>query len=365
MALPSEASLRAIVEAGIAAPSAENRHFLRFEPADGMLRLISTDQPTWADQPHRRWLALVSYGAVVENMALRAGALGLVQATDWLADRARPGLIAHCRWTPSGATADPLAQAIAQRHTNRRFYARRPVAAEILQQLAAQASVVSGARLLWMDDPEHRALALSAMRIAESERFRREALHAELFGAVRFELGWQASADEGLPPGTLEVEPPMRASFAALRRWPLMRAMTRLGAHHALGLRAAWLPARLAPQLGLVMADSPDEALAAIDGGRALQRVWLAASAAGLAMQPMAAAVALARQRAAPGWVSADTQQRIVDRLNRLTGGRAGAACMLFRLGHAPAPSVVTARPPVEHFFVAENARKEVPGRIN
>jgi hypothetical protein len=342
--LPASQRLRDILQSGIQAPSAENRHYLRFEIAGDRVKLLSTDTPTWSDQPHRKMLALISYGAVVENMALRAAQLGEAQTTRWLPDPAQPALIAECRWTPAQPADDSLAQVIAQRHTNRRFYRRTPVAASALQRMSAAAAAVPGAALVWLDEPAARATALQAVRIAETERFRRPALHHELFTAVDFTLGWRRSSAEGLPPGALEVEPPMRPGFAALRRWPLMRAASWLGLHHMLGLRAADMPCRLAPHIGLLRCDVDDPQLAALGAGRALERSWLAATAEGLAFQPMAAATALARQHAGGGWVSSGAQREILQRLGRLTHGRPMSAFMLLRIGHAAPPSFVTER---------------------
>jgi hypothetical protein len=347
---PPPESLRAILQSGIQAPSAENKHYLRFELEADRVGLVSTDTPSWTALPHRRVLALVSYGAVVENMALRAATLGHAQAAHWFPDPARTDLVAELRWSAAEPASDPLAAALEHRHTNRRFYGRKRVEVNALQRLSAAAEAIPGAQLLWLAD-RPRALALQAMRIAETERFRREALHEELFSAVRFEAGWHRTTEEGLPPGALEVEPPMRAAFAALRRWPLMRQLGRFGGHHALGIRAAYLPCALAPQLGLVLCDGDNDRLAAAGAGRALERTWLAATAEGLAFQPMAAAIALAHQRAGSGWVAEPAQREILRRLEQLTGGRAGSAYMFFRIGHAAAPSVTTGRPALEQFL--------------
>jgi hypothetical protein len=349
MALPPDDALRPILEAGLRAPSAENRHFLRLRPAGGQLELLSTDVDSWAERPHRRLLALLSYGAVVENMALRSAALGASLRPAWWPDAARPALVAALDWVRSEATADPLAAAIDARHTNRRFYRREALPPAELAQLDAAVAAVPGARLLWLDRPPLRAAALRLLRLAESERFRRPALHEELFSAVRFEAGWERSTAEGLPPGSLEVEPPMRPGFAALRRWPLMRAAAALGAPALLGLRAAWLPCRLSPHLGLVLAEATPE-MRELVGGRALERAWLAATALGLAFQPMAAPIALARQRAGNGWVAPAVQARLREGLRELAGTGA-EPCMFFRLGRAPAPSVVTSREPLATYL--------------
>ena len=81
----------------------------------------------------------------------------------------------------------------------------------------------------------------------------------------------------------------MRPVFQALRRPALMSTLNRLGAASMLGWRSAWLPIRLSPGLCLLVipATARSDVLA---GGRALQRVWLEATLAGLSVQPYAAA---------------------------------------------------------------------------
>lgn len=352
MALPPDAALHRILEAGIRAPSAENRHYLRLRPGSEGVELISTDLATWAERPHRRLLALLSYGAVVENMALRSAELGWTLEPAWAPEPGRPELIAALAWRAAPPRADPLAAAIDARHTNRRFYRREALPASALDRLAAAAAAVPGCRVLWLDDGPRRREALHVLRIAETERFRRRALHEELFGAVHFELGWQRSAPEGLPPGALEVEPPMRPGFAALRHWPLMRAAGVFGAPVMLGLRASWLPCRLAPHLGVVLSDAPPDRLE-LQAGRALERAWLAATALDLAFQPMAAPTALERQRPGGGWVSPQVRERLSAGLERIASGTGARPCMFFRLGRAVPPSVATQRQPLEGYVDA------------
>jgi hypothetical protein len=352
MALPPDAALRRILEAGIRAPSAENRHYLRLRPGPDGVELISTDIGTWADRPHRRLLALLSYGAVVENMALRSAELGWTLEPAWGPAPGRPELIAALAWRAAPPRADPLAAAIDARHTNRRFYRREALPASALDRLASAAATVPGCRVLWLDDRPRRREALHLLRIAETERFRRRALHDELFGAVRFEVGWQRSTPEGLPPGALEVEPPMRAGFASLRHGPLMRAAGALGAPVLLGLRATWLPCRLAPHLGVVLSDGRPDRLE-LDAGRALERAWLAATALDLAFQPMAAPTALERQRPGAGWVSPQVQESLRAGLARIAEGSAGWPCVFFRLGRAGPPSVATQRQQLDGYVDA------------
>jgi hypothetical protein len=127
-----------------------------------------------------------------------------------------------------------------------------------------------------------------------------------------------------------------------------MRAANLLGTHLALGLRAGYLPCALSPHIGLILASEPRQELGALQAGRAFERVWLAATAEGLALQPMAAATALAQQRPGDGWVSAATRARLSKLLDEMREGHSAKPYLLFRLGQADAPSVVTARKPLE-----------------
>lgn len=342
---PDEPLLARILESGLRAPSAENRHYLRFRLRPDGVDLLSTDTSTWRAQPHRRMLALLAYGAVLENMCLSSAASGLELETTILPDPRAPDLMASLRWKPArdASVADPLERAIAGRHTNRRFYRRTQLDAAVLADLAIAAARVPGAGLEWLDGRDSRRLALEAIRVAETERFVGERLHRELFGAVRFEHGWRNTSVEWLAPSTLEIEPPMRLPFALLRHPRLMRILARLGGHHLLGLRAGYLPAASAPHLGMIVAGGEDDA-AAFAAGRAFQRVWLCASANGLALQPMAATTALVRQIPGDGWVRPRVQARLRALLAALSRGHPGTAFMLFRIGRAGAASAIAGR---------------------
>ncbi len=348
---PQGQTLHAILRAGVLAPSADNRHRLRFDVADGVVHLVGTDVSTWPGQPHRQMLALLALGAVIENMALRSAQFGLaMKVTHWPACQ-QLDCVAELHWEASTLHADPLALAIESRHTNRRFYQRSALPPSTINALSTAAASSPGAQVRWLDTGRTRTLALRALRIAETERFRRQSLHQELFEAVRFDVGWQDSAEEGLPPATLQIERPMRGPFSLLRRWPLMRAACGLGAHHLLGLRAAYFPCAVAPHIGLMLAGATSERLAAVQAGRSFQRLWLAAAQAGLALQPMAAATALVRQAPGAGWVSAESKAELARVLHLLCPEPQLHAYLLFRLGRAQPPAAMTTRPALEHYL--------------
>jgi hypothetical protein len=347
MAALTRAQAESIIEAGILAPSADNHHLLRFRIGEGGIELWGSGGFDSAPF-HRRVLALISLGAVLENMALRAARLGLRAEEVWPGEGSSPARpIVELRFDAAQPHTSELEAAIAERHTNRRVLYRGPaLSAEARRQVEEDARSVAGVRLLWLDAPDVRRRALRLVTLAEAKRFKSRPLHEELFSAIRFEVGWRASATEGLPPGALEIEPPMRPMFKTLRHWGWMRLLAAVGMHRMIGLRAAYLPCRTAPHL-CVLATTLDLERGPIDVGRALERIWLRATHLGLAFQPLAAPTLLALE----GYREVDESVR-----RRLAEGWAGICpdalpLMVFRMGRAPPASVRAGRPPVTDFL--------------
>ena len=338
--------LSSLAAAAVAAPSADNRHVFRLEAGADSMRLLGTPEFLQAAQ-NRRILGLLSIGAAVENIALRAASLGLRLKPEWDLGRKHDATLARLTFHEAPARASPLEQAIEQRHSNRRVRFRGPPLAPQLQQgLAAEAGAVEGTGLVWLDAPAERRRALQLVRWAETERFRSRALHDELFGSIRFDAGWNASVDEGLPPAALELPLFERPAFASLKSWPLQRAANWLGTHRMIGFRAADLPCRLAPHLCAISARGERDA-AAVNAGRLLQRVWLHATTLGLSFQVFAASPLYAHEGA--DGVDPALRSRLASGWQELSP--LAAPFIVFRMGYANAPSMRAGRPAPQTLF--------------
>ena len=355
MALTREQA-ESIIEAGILAPSADNRHLLRFEIAEGGIRLWGSDEFEAAPF-HRRVLSLISLGAVVENMVLRGARLGLRAEVTWREPgAASTAPLAAFRLSNVEPHASGLEAAIPARQTNRRVVFRGPAlpAAE-QRRMDEHVRGVGGVRLLWLDTPALRHQALRLVTLAESERFRSQPLHEDLFGSIRFDVGWRRTATEGLPPGALEIEPPMRPLFKGLRHWGWMRLLAAVGVHRIIGMRAAYVPCRTAPHV-CALVTGLDLEPGALAAGRALERVWLRATQLGLAFQPLAASALLALE----GYRDVDVaiRDRLADTWRGI--GRGALPLMVFRMGFAAPASIQAGRPPISDLFSAERESVDV-----
>lgn len=337
-----------ILESAIQAPSADNHHRIRFQVEADTISIRYTEK-ILPQGGYKRVLALLSLGAMVENLSIAARRFSLEAQATLIPDPSRFGLAIKIRLLPTKTAADPLWHAIPQRHTNRRIRYRGPkLNAVESSALDIAVSVYPSSQLIWLDQPAQRTQALRLMRRAETARFQNQVLHEELFSAIRFDIGWHTTCEEDLPPGALAVEPPMRPLFALLRHWPVMRLANLLGTHHLLGLRACDLPCRLAPHLGLLAVRNTGNQ-AVFDTGRAFQRLWLTLTVQGRVLQPLPASALYALEGAQAEGIPLKLQQRLAESWKASLGNR--IPLILFRIGFAPPTLITAGRPQLGEFM--------------
>ncbi|MEZ5638363.1 MAG: hypothetical protein R3E92_14575 [Burkholderiaceae bacterium] len=341
-----------VVRSGVLAPSADNEHVFRFSVSEQSIDLWPSPEYSATLQRHRRVLGQLSLGAVVQNMTLRAGQLGFVVCVKWYFganEGEGNGRLAKLILTPASGmseTAD-LASAIPKRHTNRKMYFGPTLTQMEIATLQSQVNDTDAVRLIWPQGRERRRLLKLIWR-AESARFLDQQLHQEIFSSIRFDLSWDKTSDWALPPGALEIELPMRPLFKALRSWPMMRMLNRLGVHHLVGLRAGLLPAWQAPGLGVIATTRAPVDGGAIEVGACMQRIWLSATQLGLSIQPLAASAVLPlRSESSDLTVDPATS----DANNSWASIVPNATpLMVFRIGRAKPPSVISSRRPLSDY---------------
>jgi hypothetical protein len=337
--LAPEAAAR-LLAAARAAPSAENHHFA--QPRWDGEGTVSLDlDAEWDGLPRQtRFLAGMGLGAMAENLQLAAAGELTALHEQWNWRAAGGGTIAFFAVAGQLGSAPSAIGTIARRCTNRQLFDPAPLDPTLVRRLDRAAAGVPGTVLHWITArPTMRAVAALA-GTAEGARFVHRHLHQEIFAHVRFDAGWERSCDHGLPPGALAIERPLRPAFALLRHWPLCAVGRWLGLGLGLGLRAGRLPALRSGALVAISADATG-ITDAVHTGRAMQRLWLTATEAGLAVQPIPASCLFTldwwqgvppalRERLARGWEA-------------LIPGR--QPLMLLRLGRAPEPGVRAGRP--------------------
>ncbi len=331
------------------APSADNSQPWTYCWRSGRLDLQIDPSRAGGPSDRRFVLSDLALGACIENICVQARALGYETAIDILPEPdGEPLWVARIRFAAGPHGDGQLAAAIPRRRTDRSFPWGSSRCGDGTRAMSAAAEQLPGVSLVWLNaGPEYRA-ALKALRIAEGLRFRSRRLHAELFGSVRFDTGRKGIAEEGLTPATLGIGALEWPGFRLMRHWPAMRLAGLAGADHVLAIRSAVLPVLKSGALGvLCVADT--ERAGVVSGGRGLERAWLAATSAGLAVQPYAAPGVLGL-----GLIDIEPTHR--RRLTRLQDTLRGIGCkghplMFLRVGdQLETPPVRSGRRPLSGF---------------
>jgi hypothetical protein len=342
----NEALFYQLVEAAIAAPSAENRHHIRFRRCSDSIEIIP-DDTFLTDAPARHALYQMAVGAMVENIVITLAAEGSGASVQWheLADDRPVATVTIAERAGDLAATAALQAFIAQRCTNRTLrYSGQAMPAEQRTTLAQDAASPH-CKVVWMDSRRLRSALMRVATLAERERYLSAELHSELYKDIRFDLGWRVGAEEGLAPATLGIEPLLRPVFKLLRHWKLIQVLNLFGMAYVLGFRAAKMPLLLAPDICVLTCDRT-VTTCFFEAGRTLQRLWLAATRAGLSVQPFAAS-ALYGLPGYPG-VAEHLQRRIAEAWQAIAGE--GVPVMVLRLGHARPPLQRALRPSPDRF---------------
>ena len=236
--------------------------------------------------PFRREMHL-GLGAAIENLALAARAYGLEAAVEpaegelSLSPDDAPFRAARVILRPGPSARDELFAAIPVRRTNRGSYRPdQPVGPDRLKRLADLAASGDARVVFIADDAARRDLG--ALIVEATERIvddpEMSADSARWFRTGAREI---AAHRDGVTLDAAGLSPPMTALAKLL---PDMSAQT--SDRYWLGMtRDVQVPT--APALGALFVRDRLDMAAAIAAGRAWQRLHLAATAAGLAAQPM------------------------------------------------------------------------------
>lgn len=238
--------------------------------------------------------SLVGLGAAVENLVIKAHDLGLEVQVEKAPLNNASVLIAAMRFFRAGTAkaksmephvCDDLVQAIPDRLTNRNISKRVKIERSKLEQFRRIVQTIPGADMILVDD--EKKLAELGEIIAKMDRIRimHEGGHRDYRAEIRWTKEEVEAAKNGIDLlGTVDLTPSELAGFRIVKSWPVIKLLNDWGLGTGLE-RMGRKTIAGASALGLVTmpAFSSDDFF---EGGRALERVWLAATKEKIAVHP-------------------------------------------------------------------------------
>lgn len=342
-----EDPVAAVAHAANLAPSGGNSQPWRFEADDGHLAILVDRQRTSTlDVGHRG--SYVAIGAALLNARVAAAAQGRLGPVDLFPDGPDGDRVAVLRFGRGEdrqlAALYPL---VIERCANRNRGDQAPIDPVTATLLGREVRAEGGTLHLVTDRP---CLDQLADVLGESERIRflTPWLHAEMVG----ELRWPGTdqLDRGIDVRTLELAPADLATLAVARRADVMAHLADWDAGGALGAHAR-TAVTTSSALAVVTVDGAEPA-DFVSGGSAVERMWLAAHHAGLAVQPVSPVFIYAVDdvdfETLGGTRNAGALRALRARFYELAGLRpTDHLALVMRLCRAPAPTVRSLRAPL------------------
>lgn len=348
------ATRQALLEAAILAPSGDNSQPWRFCWRDDTLDVALDEERSDNFFEVDRVGALSSAGAVVANVELEAASRGYRAAVVWRPEGVG-GAVARVAFEPAKPTLSRLAAVIPERCVNRRPFDRRPLPADWLAQQVKDAAA-SETTLTWLTRPDELARVRRVVQLADWVRYTHQLAHESLMRELRFSRAEAEATRDGMAIPTLEAGPFAGPFLKVVRPWRRMAALNRLHTFRGLTLPTTRLAAS-APAIGLLW--SPEERPTTfLKGGRAMERIWLAATAEAIRFQPMTVATLFIRRLLRHGPFAFDPRQRrwlevAWELLQDLVPvDEASAMVLLFRVGYGPHSRARSLRRPTASFVV-------------
>lgn len=320
-----------LVRAGLHAPSADNSQPWRFVWDGRTLDLFMHEERGKGGLGTDHPANLMALGAVIENLAQAASALGMPPEALQTVDATGAGCMARVTWEqPRAEPLGALPAGVQQRHTNRGPFATTALDPGLLADVAALQE--GPVRVAVVTDRQQRARWSGLLREASELRFQTEEIHRWLAGSLRFTPDEVARGD-GLDVASLLLPPGGESLLRLSLDWQRMALLNRFGGCKLFALLEA---AMLKNCAALVAVIGPPSGIGVeVAAGRLLQRVWIALNEAGVAVHPYFVLpdqlYRLRSGRVAPEFV--DKVRRIEAGVGELLASRAETVLMLLRVG--------------------------------
>jgi molybdopterin/thiamine biosynthesis adenylyltransferase len=339
---------RAIVHAAALAPSCGNGQPWRFELSSRELVIALDRSRSCGAMDLSSRASFVGLGAALFNARVAAAAVGRLGEHRLFPEGPRSDIVASLEL---GTTTDPalaeLHDAMLDRCSNRRHGTPAPLDLALVSRLS-RAAIEEHAQLHLVTGPERLSTCAEIFAAAERVRF----LSPQLREETMHELRWAGDdVRTGIDVATLELSESETSSLQLLGRSDVMDLLDDWDAGGALGdylARAITTSSAIA----IITVESASPA-SYVSGGMALERVWIEAQRAGLAVQAIAPAFLYAVQQrdyqTLGGTRWADELRQLAGQFRDLVDlGAHTAGILTLRLSHAPPPHVRSARLPLD-----------------
>ena len=361
---PANKLISQLVTAACAAPSTGNDQPWKWLYKNGILHLFHDEFRSFSFGDFQKMASFISFGAAFENLYINALEAGIEPVLQFLPNPSSERYVAAITFKQASNAAaidllKPSNQAIFKRYTNRNSAPKTELPLSTLQQLSSFAESVNGAKLQWFTDPADMDFMAKIIGACDRTRLLNPAGHYDF---VHREMRWTKedadSTKDGMDVRTLGLSNSQLAALNVIKDARVVQTLKDLEGGHALDMLANRTVANAS---ALCMITLPEYNLKNFfEGGRSMERFWLAATNLNIAVHPLISPFYLFPRVTHSNGEGLD-QGSIAELKNlrenfvNFTGiGNNRAEIFLTKIAVAPVPLIKTHRLPLENVLVIE-----------
>lgn len=337
----------AIAHAATLAPSGGNAQPWRLGLSDDRLSFEVEGSRT-STMDVRSRASLLALGAAVFNARVAAAASGMLGPVAYFPEGPASRVAAALDFgEQEDAELAALYPAMLARCANRRRGTPDPLDLAITGRLS-DAARAEGGTLHLVTDRDRLDVLAEILGASERIRFLHPVLHAEMMGELRWP---HEDASTGIDVRTLELSGMEFSTLDIVRRADVMELLGRWDAGQALG-DSARRSVHLSSALAVVTVANATPT-SYLHGGSAVERLWICAQEAGLAVQPLSPVFLFAVQQAdfdhlgGERW-SSELRSLAAQFRDVVDLGSATVMALVLRLSHAPPATARSIRLPLQ-----------------
>ena len=354
-----EETITAIVKAGIVAPSGGNSQPWKLLYTSKGLFVFHDEHFSYSLLDFNNLGSYVGIGAVIENISIKAASLGFDSLFDYFPAKDNQKIVAHITFKKGekSATAAYLEPGINVRVTNRDLAIKETLPKDFYDKLEASIKTYQGAELSIIDDEPLMKELGKVLASAEMLRIIHPRGHYDTFTN---ELRWTPEEiqqkRDGLDVNSLGATNSELAGFKVASDTAAISFLRKLKGGNAF-TKMVNKSVALSSALGVITMPQYSE-LSFLQGGRAVERIWIEANLAGVSFQPISQLMfLLARlEHSTDGMLDgyfAGELEKLRIKFNSLLPQLINKQpVFMFRLDKAGQPKVRSLRRPVESSFI-------------
>jgi len=283
----NKALVEQILQAAVMAPSGDNVQPWDLQVSENftVINLYNLPEKDHSIYNYQQAASYIAHGALIENILISAKHLGCHADYQLFPQADNDNHIATISLSPAEPQSDPYYEAIFKRRTNRFPYQKKAISDQSLQALKESVKNLDTCHISLVNQQDKIDQLAKELKVNDRIVFECKEIHQFLFDKIRWNQQQIEETQDGMPVDVLGLNRFEKLAFPLLRFWGYVKIANLLGLSRIIELKC-WWNCKQASLLGMISVQGNDKR-AFIEGGRAVQRLWLEATVQGLALQPI------------------------------------------------------------------------------